>query len=102
MSIVILDELKAQLNVTSSDDDALLTQKIASAQGQIERQLGFSIETEYPDETPPALREAVLQLAAWWYEQRETALAGMSANEIPYGVASIVQDYRNWSFGSDA
>lgn len=102
MSIVTVDELKAQLNITSNDDDTLLTQKLASAQDTIERRLGFKIGEVYPDNTPPALKEAVLQLASWWYEQRETAVAGMSAQHIPFGVNSIIDDYRDWSFGNNA
>lgn len=104
MAIVTLDDVKGQLNLDgsaddSSDGDVLLTQKIAAAQNHIENLLGFEIETEYPDTVPPALKEAVLLLASWWYEQRETALAGMNARPIPYGVQDIVNEFRLWSFG---
>lgn len=98
MAIVTLDEVKAQLNILGDDDNTLLTAKIAAAHGHIERLLGFEIATEYPDATPEPLKEAVLQLSAWWYEQRETALAGMSARPVPYGVSDIVNEFRKWSF----
>lgn len=45
---VSLEEMKAQLNITSDDDDVLITGKIKAAREFIERQLGQSlIETEY-------------------------------------------------------
>lgn len=102
MAIVLIEELKLQLNITDDEDNDVLEQKIASAQDHIERLLGFKIETKYPDETPPALKEAVLQLASWWYEQRESVLVGLSAKAIPFGIQDIVQEYKEWSFGADA
>lgn len=99
MAIVTLAEVKAQLNLTGSDDDTLLGEKIAAAQDHIERLLGFEIETEYPETVPPSLREAVFQLASWWYEQREAALTGTIVSTVPHGVHEIVTEYRKWSFG---
>lgn len=52
-----------------------------------------------PEDVPDTLREAVLQLAAWWYEQREAAIADMGAREIPFGVAELLREHRGWSFG---
>lgn len=102
MAIIDVDEIMQQLNITGNDDRGLLEQKIASAVDHIQRLLGYEIATKYPDETPPALKEAVLQLASWWYEQRESVIVGVSAKQIPFGVHEIVQEYRDWSFGSDA
>lgn len=99
MAIVTLEEVKAQLNIIGTDDDTLLTSKIAAAQDHVERLLGFQLETEYPDGAPASLKEAVFQLAAWWYEQRETALTGAIVSTVPYGVQDIVNEYRKWSFG---
>jgi hypothetical protein len=103
--IVTVPELKEQLNITpdlGSGDDAMLGRKIAAAQGYIERLLGFKIEETYggedQDEVPPALAEAVLQTAAHWYENREAILVGVSAQELPFGVLSIVNEYREYSF----
>lgn len=47
---------------------------------------------------PEPLREAILQLAAWWYEQRETA-AETALHETPYGVDDILRQHRGWTFG---
>ncbi|HEY0960649.1 MAG TPA: head-tail connector protein [Novosphingobium sp.] len=104
--IVSLAEMKQQLNLTDdlgTDDDALITRKIAAAQNHIERLLGFKIETRFggadQDEVPPALAEAVAMLTAHWYENREATLIGISAQELPLGVWSIVNEYREYSFG---
>lgn len=107
--IVTTAELKEQLNITEdlgTGDDELLARKIAAAQGHIERLLGFAIEATYPPAgdpplsmVPPALKEAVLQLAAHWYENREATLVGVSGQELPFGIWSIVNEYREWSFG---
>ncbi|MDG3575725.1 head-tail connector protein [Rhizobium sp. YJ-22] len=106
MAIVTVDELKQQLNLTDdlgTGDDALLGRKIAAAQNHIERLLGFKIEATYggagQDEIPPALVEAVLQLASHWYENREATLVGVNAQELPLGLWDIVNEYREWSFG---
>ncbi len=103
MTIATLGHLKMHLNFTPDlgpEDDHLLESKLASAQSLIERQLGFKIEERFggqdQDPIPPDLIEAVLQLAAWWYENRETA--GDGARDMPWGVADIVVAHRDWSF----
>ena len=106
MAIVTLAQLKEQLNITDdlgADDDALLGRKIDAAQNHIERLLGFKIGETYggseQDAIPPSLAEAVLQLAAHWYENRDATLVGVTAQELPFGVWDIVREYREWSFG---
>lgn len=105
MAIVTVDELKEQLNLTAdlgTGDDALLERKIAAAQDHLERILGFKIEATYggddQDPIPPALIEATSQLAAHWYENRE-ATTGAAMMTVPFGVADIVREFREWSFG---
>lgn len=98
MAILTVDELKQQLNMSSNLDDALLGRKLAAAQDHVERLLGFKIETTYPEAVPAALVEAVSQLAADWYENREATLVGVTAVEIPFGVQAIVAEYRSYSF----
>lgn len=105
MSIVTVEQFKEQINFTDelgSADDALIARKIAAAQDHVERLLGFKIETAYggedAEEIPPALVEAVLQLAAHWYENREATLIGVSGQELPFGVRAIIAEYRNFSF----
>lgn len=104
--IVNVEQIKQQLNLTGvpgTDDDALIERKIEAAQNHIERLLGFKIEETYgnadQDEIPPALVEAVSQLAAHWYENREATLVGVSAQELPFGIWPIINEYREYSFG---
>ncbi|MCO5131206.1 MAG: head-tail connector protein [Xanthobacteraceae bacterium] len=102
--IATLANLKAQLNVTSDLDDTLLTRKLAAAQNYVESWLGYKIETEYPptdgeppvSTVPPALVEAVLQLAAHWYENREATLVGVTAQDLSHGVSDVIREYRRW------
>jgi hypothetical protein len=83
-------------------DDLLLDQKIQAAQQHIERLLGFKIEETFggqdQDPVPPVLVEAVCQLAAWWYEQREAAVTGTIVNEVPFSVREIVAEFREYTF----
>lgn len=98
MPIVPLSDMKNHLGLTAdqTEDDALIAAKIAAAQDHIERLLGFAIGERFPDGQPDALREAVMQLAAWWFENRE-AVSDMN-RPLPFGVAEIVNEYRDWSF----
>ena len=103
--IVTVAEIKEQLNIDAADnsDNALLARKIGAAQNQIERLLGFKIEERFgsagQEAIPAALGEAVSQLAAHWYENREASVVGMSASALPFGVQDIVREYREYSFG---
>lgn len=106
--IVSLAEMKEHLNITAdlgTADDALIGRMVSAAQGHIERLLGYQIETNYPpagdppvSTIPPSLVEAVCQLAAHWYENREATLVGVTAQDLPFGVWEIVREYREYSF----
>ncbi len=102
----LLPELRDQLAFTADlgdVDDVLLVRKLEAAVDHINGLLGWKMETrigtgagQYPV-LPPALAEAVLQLAAHWYAVRETA-SETQLREIPFGVAELVRDYREWTF----
>lgn len=106
MSIVTLEQVKEHLRVNHYDEDDLITQKISAAQNHLERLLGFKIEEEYPPTAndpavstiPPSLVECVCQLAAHWYENRETVVLGGSPQVLPVSVADVVTEFRNWSW----
>ncbi|PRX11236.1 UNVERIFIED_ORG: putative phage protein (predicted DNA packaging) [Martelella mediterranea] len=102
MTVVTLDQMKAHLNVTYGRDDDLISKKIAAAQDHIERLLGYRLEESYGGEgqepVPPVLAEAVMQLAAHWYENREAVLIGVTAMPMPLGLREIIREYRDWSF----
>lgn len=103
MAIVTLGMIKEHLSFTEdigSVDDALLEDKMDAAQNYIERLLGFKIADTFggegQEEVPIALYEAILQLAAWWYENREAA--GPVVREVPFGVREIINEFRDWTF----
>lgn len=103
MAISTLDDLKAQLSFTDdigNVDDALLQRMLMAAEGYVERKLGFKFADTFggagQEAVPGALVEAVLMLAAHWYENREAA--GEAAREQPFGVSDIVREFRDWTF----
>lgn len=100
--IVTLSAMKLHLGITDPYDDSLITGKIEAAQDHIERLLGFKIELTFggvdQDPVPPSLKEAVKQLAAHWFENREATVMGSSMNEVPFSVSEIVREFRGWSF----
>ena len=99
--IVDATAFKAHSRSDYSTDDTLIAAKLAAAQSHIESLLGYAIETEYasPLTVPDALKEAVLQLAAHWYENREASLVGVSAQVLPFGLEEIIANFRRYSFG---
>jgi Phage QLRG family, putative DNA packaging. len=101
--IADLEQIKAQLSWSDdlgTEDDDLLTLKLRAAQNHVERILGYKIEEAFggedQDEIPPALIEAVLQLAAHWFENREAA--GEAVGGILFGVEEIAREYREFTF----
>lgn len=97
MSVVTLAELKAQLSWLDDLgdlDNELMQAKLDAAEDHIARMLGFAF-TE--GTMPAALRQAVLMLAAFWYENREAATDGARVT-LPFGVEEIVREYRAWTF----
>lgn len=100
--IVDLATVKQQLGVTLDIDDAMIDRKIEAAQNHIERMLGYKIEEQFggvdQEHIPPSLIEAVCQLAAHWYENREATIVGVNAQNLPLGVQDIIREYRCWSF----
>lgn len=103
MAILYLDQLKEHLSFTDdigTADDALLQRILDAAHSHADRLLGFKVEEAFggvdQEPVPPDLVEAVSQLAAWWYEQREAA--GEASKEVPFGVREIITEYREFTF----
>lgn len=99
-SILTLTDVKAHLALTADqdEDDMLIQLKLDGAQGMIERLLGYRLRDRFEtfDALPAELREAILQLTAWWYENRE-AVADRGA-PLPFGVQDIIDAHRDWTF----
>lgn len=50
------------------------------------------------DDVPDDLREAIKQLAAHWYENREAAVVGVPVALLPLSVGATIREHRNYSF----
>lgn len=100
MAIVTLAEQKAHLGVTDDVDDSMISGQIDAAQAHFEQLLGFVVAEEFasPLVVPADLKQAVMQLAAHLYENREATVVGVSAQELPFGVWDVVRERRNYSF----
>jgi hypothetical protein len=92
-----LELLKSQLNLEHTLDDALLNHKIATAEAWIESYTGAAL----PDPMPAPLTEAVLQLAAYWFSQREAVSFGVSMQAVPFGIRELLSPYRLAVTGRD-
>jgi uncharacterized phage protein (predicted DNA packaging) len=95
MAAVTLDNLKAHLNVTIDDDDALLTDKLAAAKAWVSSYTASDVDA---DGTPSPINEAILQLAAQLYENREASLVGVTAQCLPFGFLDLLSSYRAYAF----
>lgn len=104
MPVVTLAEIREHLSLTpgvAEEDAAMLDRQAAAAQGYVESWLGYTLATRYGSGTlpavPEALRQAILQLVATWYENRESVSADrMTA--APHGLEQILDAYRDRSF----
>lgn len=90
MPVTDLALLKAQLNIVGTEDDTLLTQKLASAEAFATSYCGEAFGAPFP----AAVEQAVLMLAAHWYEAREAAVIGATANSVPFGVHQLLSPHR--------
>lgn len=97
MSIIDIEDLQTHLNLPiESSDDFLLADKIAAAEAHIDSFLEIALGERDP--VPEPLKEAVRQLAAHLYENREATLVGITAQELPFGVYDLIAPYRKWAF----
>jgi uncharacterized phage protein (predicted DNA packaging) len=92
---VTIDELKLQLNLDHDLDDDLLIGKLAAAQVWVGNYIGTPLADL--DSIPATINEAVLQLAAAWYEQREATSYGSSGEAVPFGVHDLLAGHRLWA-----
>lgn len=96
--IVTVDELEAHLNLIAGEaDSAFLTSKIEAAQACVEGFIGTTFDTF--DAIPAPLREAVLQLAAHFHENREPVVIGSEkVLRVPLSVFDLVGPFKTWTF----
>jgi uncharacterized phage protein (predicted DNA packaging) len=94
--MVTLDDIKAHLRVTITDDDALITEKLAAATDWVSKFTGIPLDGTAT--IPPSVDEAVRQLTAHLYQNREASLVGVTAQCLPFGVLDLLSAYREWVF----
>lgn len=99
MTTTPLALLKSQLNLEHDLDDALLSHKLAVAEEWIGNFTGTVFADHDP--VPVSLTEAALQLAAYWYGQRE-AVSDVRMLPVPYGVIDLLRPYRESVTGHGA
>lgn len=98
--MVALSDLRSHLGLTdgvAEDDDPMLERMLAAAKGLVEATLGYALADRYPDGHPEALDVAALQIAATWYERRESVTAETVRN-LPFAAEAILDAYRDRSF----
>lgn len=78
---------------TPDPDDVLLQHYLDAAEEWI---LNFVNGTP-ADLAAASLKQAAVMLAAYWFEQRETAI-DMRIDAVPFGVLDLVAQHRKWSF----
>jgi hypothetical protein len=95
------DDLKAQLNGVVAEDEAMLPRLLDAAVAHTERQLGFKLnDTEqFPEGAPADVEQAILMLAAHWYENREASIVGVTAQAVPFGFDEIIREHRSYTYG---
>lgn len=90
MSILTTDDVKAHLNITTTDDDALIASKITVAEAWVAQLLGYALDDadQFPGGAPAPVLEAVRQLVAWLYADRE------GSSVPPDGIHALLEPYR--------
>ena len=81
--------LKSQLNLDHDLDDTLLALKLDAAEIWIGHYTGVPFVAG-----DAALAEAALQLASYWYEQREAVSFDVSTKPVPFGVRDLLDSFR--------
>lgn len=111
MPMISTDDLKRHMNLTTTDDDSLIADKIRVASEWVSSLTGIPADIDpsvlpdadgdIPDtrNIPAPVKEAVRQLAAHLYENREAVLVGgITAQALPFGFLDLIDPYRQWAF----
>lgn len=88
--MITLDDAKAHLNITTTDDDALIQNKIDAASAWLSLYTGATYDDAEP--APAPVQEACRRLVASFYADRE------AMTELPPGILSLIDPYREWAF----
>tara|TARA_R110002049_G_scaffold10127_1_gene50171 strand:- start:134676 stop:134978 length:303 start_codon:yes stop_codon:yes gene_type:complete len=91
MTITTTAMLRSHLNLPDDITDPMLLHKLAVSEEWISNFIGKPFADHDP--VPASLTEAALQLAAFWYSQREAA-TDMRLSAVPFGVIDLLRPYR--------
>lgn len=96
MSIITLEDAKAHLNITGPEDDYVISAKIAAAEAWTGAYIGAALDdvAVFPEGPPEPVKEAVRQLVAHLYENREATVLGANAFVPPFGLTDLLGPYR--------
>lgn len=94
---VSIAAVKRHLNVTTDADDGVISNKMDAALRHIEAWCGPL--ADFANGVPADLIEALKQLAAHLYENREATFVGQGGvSEVPFGFHDLIAPYRRWEF----
>lgn len=100
MAVVSLELFKKHVRADDfSDDDEYLQSLLDTAEAHIIRETHRSVEELCElsgGDFPCPLNQAIMLLAAHWYNQRE-AVSTTQMHAVPMGVQSLVKPYRKLS-----
>ena len=98
--LITLADLKRHMNITTDADDAVLTDKLNAAEAWVIAYTGTPFTSPVdppPDSELEPMKEAIRQLAAHLYENREATIP-TAVWELPFGLLTLLEPYREWSF----
>lgn len=104
MSIMTLSLFKAHLGTDdlldenalgnlASGTDELLQHYLDAAETWASGYLGLPL-SDFQPAIPADVKQAILQVAAHYYQNREAALIGVNAYDLPYGIDELLRKYR--------
>ena len=93
MSTVTLPDIKAHLRLEADDtsEDQLLQDKLDAAEAWVGAYIGMRVE-DFADPVPAPVLEAIRQLAARAYEDRE------GDTDVPLDALRLLSPFRSWTF----
>lgn len=97
MEIITLAEFKDHSRIEYDDTDVEVQAKVDAANEYVSTLLDIA-PADLPNYVPPAdVKQATLQIAAHWFENREDSFPG-NINDIPLDAQDILINHRGWAF----
>lgn len=97
MEIITVAGFKDHARIDYDDADDEVQAKVDAANEYVSGLLGVDDADSPPYEPPADVKQATLQIAAHWFENREDSFPG-NINEIPLDAQDILVNHRGWAF----